>query len=171
MNKIPKYTMHNEVRTILHYCYKNEFNFMDEISKYTMQSYMVCTVKYTKQIIMTYIAELLWHAKKIDSSPNFHVELLFILFPTTMTLHFFELNFRFHFLANWCEIRKSVWSSLGDSAIKTTSSANRRQLVRFNDIFTPIFVSLNIWTRSFINTEKRVEDKTQLCLTPYSWLK
>jgi hypothetical protein len=42
----------------------------------------------------------------IDSSPNFQVELLFILFPTTMTLEFFELNFRFHFLSNWCEICK-----------------------------------------------------------------
>jgi hypothetical protein len=49
-----------------------------------------------------------------------------------------DLNFRFHVLAKAFEIFKSSCNSSGDSAMRTTSSANKRKFFNFDEIFAPI---------------------------------
>jgi hypothetical protein len=94
--------------------------------------------------------------------------LFFKYFPTTNTFDLFELNFKFHFLANEEAIVSIVCRSDSDSAIRATWSAYNNAFIIWEAIGTPILCSESISVRSFIITEKSDCDKIHPWFTPLS---
>jgi hypothetical protein len=100
-------------------------------------------------ILMTDLANMLENSSigvyspvsSIGSFPNFQGPSLLIFLPVIKILDFLGLNFRFHLLAKAFEIFKSSCNSSGDSAIRTTSSANKRQFINFNPKKSKILIT------------------------------